>query len=217
MQSLIKLFCINTIAIFILTSTCYLLCIPPPLLLLLLLGKQLFKQLLFCMCVDKWVCAPLWEWKLYDNVLCVYALSAICICNSASACNPGFYNRIPGFIFYFPLFFISVPAGKKKKEKKNENNDSLGGLMKLTLVLMSFSQTDSGPQCTLIDTAPPRAQYHLPVSILRRLLSPYLPEPFVPAALSRDATAFSSSSLERPLNAFSPLIYSIIGCSPYFF
>lgn len=125
----------------------------------------------------------------------------------------------PRFHFLFPpLFSISVPAGKKeKRKKKNENNDSLGGLMKLTLVLMSFSQTDSGPQCTLIDTAPPRAQYHLPVSILRRLLSPYLPEPFVPAALSRDATAFSSSSLERPLNAFSPLIYSIIGCSPYFF
>lgn len=118
MQSLIKLFCINTIAIFILTSTCYLLCIFHPPLLLLLLGKQLFKQLLFCMCVDKWVCAPLWEWKLYDNVLCVYALSAICICNSASACNPGVYNRIPGFIFYFPLFSISVPAGKKKKKKK---------------------------------------------------------------------------------------------------
>lgn len=124
----------------------------------------------------------------------------------------------PRFHFLFPSFFYFRPRWKKKeKEKKNENNDSLGGLMKLTLVLMSFSQTDSGPQCTLIDTAPPRAQYHLPVSILRRLLSPYLPEPFVPAALSRDATAFSSSSLERPLNAFSPFIYSIIGCSPYFF
>lgn len=79
--------------------------------------------------------------------------------------------------------------------------------MKLTLVLMSFSQTDSGPQCTLIDTAPLRAQYHLPVSILRRLLSPYLPKPFVPAALSRDATAFSSSSLKHPLNVFSPYLF----------
>lgn len=161
--------------------------------------------------------------RLYGSGSCMIMYFVSMCCLQSASVTPHLH-AIPGFTIASPVsFFISLfflfpsPLEKKKKEKKNENNDSLGGLMKLTLVLMSFSQTDSGPQCTLIDTAPPRAQYHLPVSILRRLLSPYLPEPFVPAALSRDATAFSSSSLERPLNAFSPLIYSIIGCSPYFF
>lgn len=51
----------------------------------------------------------------------------------------------------------------------------------MTLVLMSFRQIGGTPLCTLIDTAPRRAQHHLPVSILRRLLSLFLTWPFVTA------------------------------------
>lgn len=53
-----------------------------------------------------------------DNVFCVYVLSAICICNSAPACNPGVYNCIPSFIFYFPFFYFRPRWTEKKKKKK---------------------------------------------------------------------------------------------------
>lgn len=85
----------------------------------------------------------------------------------------------------------------------------VGVLMKMTLVLMSFPQIGGTPLCTLIDTAPRRAQHHLPVSILRRLLSLFLTWPFVPAPLG-DTTPFWSSALK----CFS--IYSITGCRPIF-
>ena len=162
MQSLIKLFYTDTIAIFILTSTCYLLCIFK-----IPIGRQL----------NTYYCARV----RLNGLLCVVCVcvhgsggscATMCVVSrhapSAFASVTGDLNAIRRFSNACPICrFIPGPAGNVRITTAWGPDETDLGVNEL----LADRQRSS---MHLIDMAPLLAFYHLPVSISTRLLRPYL-------------------------------------------